>query len=80
MLDVSKWRRRLSPQRRLRCRDNMSIHGLQVAAPVTDRRWIGSGIGLDLVGEVELHVPAGVDGISKNHLWRIRKYQPRPNC
>jgi hypothetical protein len=30
-----------------------------LAAPVTDRRWIGSVIGLDLVGEVELHVPAG---------------------
>ena len=26
-----------------------------LAAPVTDRRWIGSVIGLDLVGEVELH-------------------------
>jgi hypothetical protein len=51
-----------------------------LAAPVTDRRWIGSVIGLDLVGEVELHVPAGVDGISKSHLRRIRKYQPRPNC
>jgi len=30
-----------------------------LAAPVTDIRWIGSVIGLDLVGEVELHVPAG---------------------
>ena len=30
-----------------------------LAAPVTDIRWIGSVIGLDLVEEVELHVPAG---------------------
>ena len=30
-----------------------------LAAPVTDIRWIGSVIGLDLVGEVKLHVPAG---------------------
>jgi hypothetical protein len=30
-----------------------------LAAPVTDRWCIGSVIGLDLVGEVELHVPAG---------------------
>jgi hypothetical protein len=51
-----------------------------LAAPITNRRWIGNGIGLDLVGEVELHVPAGVDGISRNHLRQIRKSQPHPNC
>ena len=32
---------------------------ITLAAPVTNIRWIGSVIGLDLVGEVELHVPAG---------------------
>jgi general stress protein CsbA len=30
-----------------------------LAAPVTGIRWIGSVIGLDLVGEMEFHVPAG---------------------
>ena len=45
-----------------------------LAAPVTDIRWIGSVIGLDLVGEVELHVPAGV--VSSD---RLRKYHPLPN-
>jgi hypothetical protein len=35
------------------------LYMITLAAPVTDRRWIGSVIGLDLVGEVGLHVPAG---------------------
>jgi hypothetical protein len=51
-----------------------------LAAPVTNIQWIGSVIGLDLVGEVEILVPAGVGGISKNHLLRSCKYQTHPNC
>jgi hypothetical protein len=51
-----------------------------LAAPVTNIQWIGSVIGLDLVGEVEILVPAGVGGISKNHLLQSCKYQTHPNC
>jgi hypothetical protein len=35
------------------------LYTVILAAPVTNRQWIGRGIGLDLVGEVGLHVPAG---------------------
>jgi hypothetical protein len=49
-----------------------------LTAPVTDGRWIGSAIGLDLGGEVELHVPAGWCA-SSAHLRRIHKYLPLQN-
>jgi hypothetical protein len=34
------------------------LYMITLAAPVTNRRLIGSVIGLDLVGKVEIHVPA----------------------
>ena len=48
-----------------------------LATPVTDIRWIGSVIGLDLVGEVEFHMLAGV--VSSDRLPQIRRYRPLPN-
>ena len=54
------------------------LYKVILAAPVTDIvRWIGSVIGLDLVGEVELHVPAGV--VSSDRLQQICRYHPLPN-
>ena len=52
-----------------------------LAAPVTDRQWIGSVIGLDLVerGGVTF-AGQSVGGItSSDRLLRIRKYPPLPN-
>jgi hypothetical protein len=78
ILIVSNWRRRLSPQGD--CGVDMTcLYMVILTAPVTDRRWIGSVIGLDLVGEVELHVPAGVWCASSAHLRQIHKYLPLQN-
>ena len=52
-----------------------------LAAPVTDRQWIGSVIGLDLVerGGVTF-AGQSVGGVtSSDHLLPIRKYPPLPN-
>jgi hypothetical protein len=48
-----------------------SLYMVILAAPVTDRRWIGSVIGLDLVEG------GGVGGVASNdRLLQIRKYPP----
>ena len=40
--------------------DITCLYMVILATPVTNIRWIGSVIGLDLVGEVEFHVSAGL--------------------
>ena len=52
-----------------------------LAAPVTDRQWIGSVIGLDLVeGGGVTCAGQSVGGVtSSDRLLQIRKYPPLPN-
>jgi len=52
-----------------------------LAAPVTDRRWIGSVIGLDLVEGGGINCDGrSVEGVaSSDRLLQIRKYPPLPN-
>ena len=52
-----------------------------LAAPVTDRQWIGSVIGLDLVERGGVTIAGqSVGGVtSSDRLLRIRKYPPLPN-
>jgi hypothetical protein len=80
ILDVSKWRRSCLHQGNggveITC-----LYMVILAAPVTDRRWSGSVIGLDLVERVGITCAGrSVGGVaSNNRLLQICKYPPLPN-
>jgi hypothetical protein len=80
ILDVSKWRRSCLQQGdggvEITC-----LYMVILAAPVTDRRWIGSVIGLDLVeGSGITCAGRSVGSVaSNNRLLQICKYPPLPN-
>ena len=80
ILNVSKWRRRCL-QKGDSSVEITCLYMVILAAPVTNRQWIGSVNGLDLVeGGGVTCAGQSVGGVtSSDRLLQIRKYPPLPN-